>query len=91
MIIRNNKAAKKKKMQRRERARALVAVAAALVAYVPGARADLPVHCYFHEVPGVWDFFVGRLQPKDDGFDGHDKRCGMIAPGDPDGWQQLTP
>ena len=52
-------------------------------------RADLPVHCFYHEVPGIWDFYIGRLQG--DGFGSSDTRCGQHAPGDPDGWQQLTP
>ncbi|CAD7927231.1 unnamed protein product [Amoebophrya sp. A120] len=56
------------------------------------ARADLPVHCDFGEIPGVWKFTFGRLQPEA-GFDGtnFDRRCGLTIPGKGDGWQQLTP
>ena len=55
-------------------------------------QADLPVHCYYAEIPGVWEYYIGNLQPKK-GFNGEnfDTRCGMASPGDPDGWQELTP
>jgi len=53
---------------------------------------DLPVHCDFGEIPGVWKMKVGRLQPKS-GFDGSnfDRLCGQTIPGDEDGWQDLAP
>lgn len=53
---------------------------------------DLPVHCDYNEIPGIWEYHIGRLRPKS-GFNGenYDVRCGVEAPGDPDGWKNLSP
>lgn len=50
-----------------------------ILALLPSpTKADLPNHCYYAEIPGVWEYSIGRLQPKE-GFTGknYDTMCGM--------------